>query len=90
MKTYEICNTVSGVSLCRYFAQDAATALELMAQDAGYASYAAACEIAPDGDLIVSEVEPLYTVRDGNGDVFDAVSYTHLDVYKRQGRSGDR
>lgn len=79
MKTYEICNTVSGVSLGRYLAQDAATALELMAQDAGYASYAAACEVAPDGDLIVSEVEPLYTVRDGNGDVFDEAPAASFD-----------
>ena len=44
MTRYEISNRQSGVVLGVYKADDFRAALDLMAVDAGYASYAAMCE----------------------------------------------
>lgn len=57
-KTYEITNTKSGFVLGRYDAETEAEALEIMARDAGYKTYAEACEVAPaeDGEIVVTEV----------------------------------
>lgn len=58
MPTYEIANAKSGFILGRYAAETANEALEMMAQDAGYASYAAANEAAPakDDEIVVAEM----------------------------------
>jgi hypothetical protein len=52
---YSIENTVSGQSLGIYDADSEHGALEAMARDAGYNSYAEACEVAavPDGEIVV-------------------------------------
>lgn len=55
MKTYTITNTKSGVILGTYEADTEQDALEAMAHDAGYKTYAEACEVAPDSDIEVSE-----------------------------------
>lgn len=41
-----------------YFAETESEALDLLAQDAGYANHAQACDVAPmqDGELMVSHV----------------------------------
>ena len=47
MAIYEIFNTVSGVSLGEYPAENEADALDMLAHEAGYGNYAEACEVAP-------------------------------------------
>ncbi len=54
MATFTITNTASGIVLGTYEAADEAGALELMAKDAGYDSYAEAYEVAPGDDLVVT------------------------------------
>ena len=56
--TYEISNSISGVVFGTYEASSIEAALEVFARDAGYASYADACEVAPiaDGEIVVIEV----------------------------------
>ena len=56
--TYEIRNSISGVVFGNYEASSIEAALEVFARDAGYASYAGACEAAPaaDGEIVVIEV----------------------------------
>jgi len=58
MATFTITNKVSGADLGTYTASSAAEALDLMAQDAGYESQAAALAVTGgDGsDLVVEEV----------------------------------
>ncbi len=60
MTTYKITNAVSGLVLGAYVADSHDGALEAMAIDAGYSSYAEACEAAPvkDGEIVVTEVHP--------------------------------
>lgn len=57
-KLFQIENTASGIVLGSYEAETAAAALDLMAQDAGYADYAEACEAAPstEGEIVVTEI----------------------------------
>ena len=52
---YQITNTGSGADLGTYEAPTAAAALDLMAQDAGYADYARAQLVAPaeQGEIAV-------------------------------------
>lgn len=58
MQRFQIENTISGVILGEYFAETESEALDLLAQDAGYANHAQACDVAPmqDGELMVSHV----------------------------------
>ncbi|MDD2862322.1 MAG: hypothetical protein PHT60_16505 [Acidiphilium sp.] len=58
MARFQIVNMISGTDFGIYEAADAETALEVFAQDAGYSSYAALCEVAPpaDGEIRVTEV----------------------------------
>jgi hypothetical protein len=57
MATFTITNKISGADLGTYTASSAAEALDLMAQDAGYESQAAALAVTGgDGsDLVVEE-----------------------------------
>jgi RecB family endonuclease NucS len=74
MAHFQIGNRYSGKILGIYEAETAADALDVMARDAGYASYAAACEVTQSGDdeLVVTEVPRIITCH---GDIcdFDAV-----------------
>ena len=56
MALYRIENTRSGVVLGEYEGDTAENALDTMARDAGYADYAACCEVAPvaDGEILVT------------------------------------
>lgn len=47
MTLYRIANRIGGVVLGDYEAADPAAALDAMARDAGYATYADACAVAP-------------------------------------------
>jgi hypothetical protein len=55
MTRYSIENTVSGQTLGYYDAESEQGALDAMAADAGYKSYAEACEVSPvsDGEIVV-------------------------------------
>ncbi len=57
-RAFLITNVISGQSLCVYEAATECEALDLMAQDCGYADWAAAQQVAmsQEGELIVSEV----------------------------------
>ena len=58
MTAYRITNPKSGTDLGPYEGDNAAQALDAMARDAGYADYAAACEVAPFyGRLLVEVVD---------------------------------
>lgn len=63
-KTYEITNAKSGLVLARYYAETEAAALEALARDAGYETYAEACEVAPadTGEIVVTEIMPLHEI----------------------------
>ncbi len=58
MKSYQIINTISGLDLGVYDAEDEDDALDVMARDTGYEDFAAACEVAPvkDGEIKVKLV----------------------------------
>jgi hypothetical protein len=58
-KHFEIINTVSGMNLGVFEADDEQGALDAMARDAGFPDHAAACRAFPvgDGELRVREVE---------------------------------
>lgn len=58
MTTFRIENTISGVVLGDYDGATEAEALDAMARDAGYADYAALCEVAPakEGEISVKPV----------------------------------
>lgn len=58
MAKYEISNTLSGHSFGAYEAEDEAGALEAMAHEAGYSSYAEACEESPvsEGEISVRRI----------------------------------
>ncbi len=58
VKRFQVQNTSSGIILGVYEAATEADALEMMARDAGYGSYAEACAGAPcrDGELIVKAI----------------------------------
>lgn len=56
MDRYEISNQHSGLTLGIYDGESEREALDVMAWDAGYASYAAMCVVSPvrDGEIIVT------------------------------------
>jgi hypothetical protein len=54
MNAYTISNKTSGIDLGTYQGATPADALDAMARDAGYADYAAACEVAGDDGLLVT------------------------------------
>ena len=58
MPRYQIENTISACILGEYDAEDELQALEAMARDAGYKTYAEACEVAPtrEGEIVVTAV----------------------------------
>lgn len=58
MNSYQIINTISGLDLGIYEADDEDGALDQMARDAGYEDFEAACEVAPikNGELKVKLV----------------------------------
>lgn len=59
MRSFKITNPNSGMDLGTFQGADEQEALEAFARDAGYGSYAEACEVAPapEGGLLVEEVE---------------------------------
>lgn len=59
MAKFQIGNTISGVDLGAYEATDEQGALDAMAQAAGYADYAAACDVAPvvEGEIVVTKID---------------------------------
>ena len=58
MTKYLITNAKSGAELGVYEGATEAEALDAMARDAGYADYAACCEVAPaaEGEIVMIEV----------------------------------
>jgi hypothetical protein len=62
-RRFQIRNTVTLTDLGIYEATDAQGALDAMAQDAGYADHAAACEVAPvrEGEIEVTEIPTDFT-----------------------------
>lgn len=48
MTAFHIENSRSGEELGRYYAENAADALNAMARNAGYENFARACELAPE------------------------------------------
>jgi len=58
-RSFRITNTVSGVDLGTYQAEDEQGALDAMAVEAGYRNYADACSVAPvlDRELRVEQVQ---------------------------------
>ena len=58
MPRYKIENTRTGVIIGEFEAISEDIALDKMAQDAGYADYASACEVAPvaPGEIMVTEI----------------------------------
>jgi len=57
MKTFNITETEQGTDFGNFQAEDKKGALEALAKDAGYSSYAEMCEVASNGRLRVTEVE---------------------------------
>lgn len=59
METYRIVNAYSLLILGNYKADSPEEALDLYAQDQGYANYAIMCETGvADGEIMVRELEP--------------------------------
>jgi len=56
--TFRIYNTISGIALGDYDGATEAEALDAMARDAGYADYAACCDVAPAKEDEIS-VQPI-------------------------------
>lgn len=58
MNSYRITNTISGLVLGVYEAEDEMAALDAMARDAGFRDYAEACEDYPEieGEMLVETV----------------------------------
>lgn len=58
MTTYQIHNSKSGTIIGVFAGATEAEALEAMARDAGYRSYAECCEVAPvaEGQIVLTEV----------------------------------
>lgn len=59
MAKFQISNRLSGLRLGTYEAEDESGALEAMARQAGYASYADACAVAPAtaDELLVERID---------------------------------
>lgn len=59
MNTYEISNTLSGVSFGEYKGANREEALDAYARAAGYSNFAAACDVAPvaEGEIEVTLLE---------------------------------
>lgn len=59
MAIFNITSAASGADLGNYSGETKADALDAMARDAGYSSYAECCEVtgAERGDIIVTEVK---------------------------------
>lgn len=56
MMRYQITNPRTGVELGTYEAESKQEALDMMAEDAGYSSYAAASDVTGEYDLSVEVV----------------------------------
>lgn len=76
MNAYTISNKTSGIDLGTYQGATPADALDAMARDAGYADYAAACEVADDDGLLVT----LATTQSRRGPPNDCENLRRLRV----------